>query len=434
MSIWKTIKKPQYLFTQRLGISAHHVFAAPMMRKILAEPEIFPKPVYLQKILQRNLGLGLLADNSPTWKPAHDHLVKMFAPDKIEVLFTNSMLQESQSLAKAWETKGTSINVEQDLRHLSAGIIGKAIFGEPVPELGIDIMVSATEKLANPNLSIPATLIFMTCKYMGLPLNPVGTMPASERRAAQELDKVIYPYTARRKEAESADPGNILDHLIAYRDETGQPLTDRRIRDHIVTFIAAGHETTATALTFAIRELTDQPYIANKIKAEVEEITNGAPLLPEQISKLHYTRNVFLETLRKHPPVFSMSREAMKHRVLEDTASGDIDIRKGDYVYFYIEKMHHNDDIWPEPEKFLPDRFTDKKNLREIFLPFSAGPRVCPGQSLAMTEGVTVLAQLCRSLQFTLEKDAEGKTRLFTLRPKGEILIGARPAPSPSGF
>lgn len=161
--------------------------------------------------------------------------------------------------------------------------------------------------------------------------------------------------------------------------------------------------------------------MVGKVRAEVDKITGGQALRPGDIGALSYTRTVFLEGLRRHAPVYALAREALADRTYDS-----IKIRKGHLVTLFGEAVNTDKTIWNDPETFNPDRFKDNRDFRNLFLPFGAGKRICAGQSLALNEGVAAIAQVCRAMDLSLEKDIESKARSFTMRPVGDLVLGAR--------
>ncbi len=411
------IKGPRYNFGRIGGLAQHQIADPAVMRKILGEPDVFPKPVYLRKLLERNMGRGLLADHTESWAPARRHVAPVFTPGAVEALFSGAIFEETGMLAARWEKQGGSDDVLRDMRLMAGRVIGRALFGG-FSDAEADVTMATTGRLLRPSF---ARIPYFFCKVFRLPFDPVGGMSRAEKQAAAAIDAVIYARMADRSPPSAQTHRDILGHLAAYRDkDTGRPFTPRQIRDHLLNFMIAGHETTASALTFAVRELARQPDIAGKIRDEVAAATGGGMLEMKHLRMLHYTRGVFLETLRINPPVFALPREATA-----DRQYGDIKIKKGDSLILAFEAANNDPGLWEDPDAFRPERFARENALREIFLPFGGGQRACPGRSMAMVEGVAGLATLCGAFDLALKQDITGRSRVVTMQPAGTLAVTA---------
>jgi cytochrome P450 len=208
--------------------------------------------------------------------------------------------------------------------------------------------------------------------------------------------------------------------LSAADPETGRTMTDCEIIDNLMTFISAGHETTALALAWTFDLLSRHPDVEQKAFAEIDAVTAGQTLTAEHVSKLAYTRRVFSESMRLYPPAPIITRTALRAFRL-----GDYLIPDGTVMYVPIYAVHHQASIWKDPERFDPERFAPeaiKARHRYAYMPFGAGPRVCIGNAFAIMEGVVVLAVLLQKFRLCTKSSAPPKPIMkVTLRPKGII-------------
>jgi cytochrome P450 len=219
----------------------------------------------------------------------------------------------------------------------------------------------------------------------------------------------------RRRTGERHD--DLLSLMLDAKDpETGEGLTDVDVRDNILTFVAAGHETTALALTWTFFLLSRHPEIETKILTEIANVTGGHELEARQVADLAYTRQVIMESMRVYPPVAMVVRQPTR-----DMSIGGIDVGPRDNVFVPIYAIHHHKRLWPNPEVFDPERFTPdaiKSRHRWSYLPFSAGPRICIGMGFALLEAAAILATLLPSIHATSQPDFKPTPKLrVTMRP-----------------
>ena len=225
-------------------------------------------------------------------------------------------------------------------------------------------------------------------------------------------------------------PRDILTLLLEAADpETGQGLGDVEVRANIVTFIGAGHETTANALSWSLYLLSQAQDMRERVEREVDAVLGERAPAPDDLARLVFTRAVIDEAVRLYPPVPFMSRAALR----EDRI-GNMRIPKGSLVVAAPWVLHRHRLLWEAPEAFDPDRFMPDRRAaidRFAYLPFGAGPRVCIGASFALQEAVIVLASIVRAARLELAGGHEVRPlHRVTLRPQGGLpmLIRLRPS------
>ena len=210
--------------------------------------------------------------------------------------------------------------------------------------------------------------------------------------------------------------------LAATDPETGRTMTDEEIVDNLMTFITAGHETTALGLAWTFHLLALHPAIEAKVLDEVGDVTQGQPIGSDHIAKLSYTRQVFSEAMRLYPPAPIITRTAIRDFVLGEHA-----IAKGTVVYIPIHAVHHHSALWDNPKAFDPDTFipeASKARHRYAYMPFGAGPRVCIGNAFAVMEAVAVLAVLLPAFKVAAALVTPPQPIMrVTLRPKQSLLM-----------
>jgi cytochrome P450 len=220
--------------------------------------------------------------------------------------------------------------------------------------------------------------------------------------------------------------------LLLARDEDGDGggMSDKQIRDEAMTLFLAGHETTANALAWTWYLLARHPEIYARLQAEADAAAPGGRSTPrfEDLARLSYTLQVFKEAMRLYPPAYALARQAM-----EDVEIAGYHIPRRAIVLLSPYLLHRDPAVFPDPERFEPDRFTpdaERARPRHAYLPFGGGPRVCIGSAFALMEGQIVLATLARRVTLRLaapDRPVEPDP-MITLRPRGGIpmIVGRR--------
>ncbi|MDG4864655.1 cytochrome P450 [Streptomyces sp. T-3] len=229
-------------------------------------------------------------------------------------------------------------------------------------------------------------------------------LPSRARReflaARTLLDGFVYGLIAERRHAD-APPDDLLTRFLAARDEkTGERMSDRQLRDEVVTMFLGGYETTALSLVWAFSLLSRHPGAERRMRAEIAEVCGGREPSADDLPALSYTRALVQEVLRLYPSVWTLSRSP-----LEDDEIGGCRVPAGSQVFISPYLMHRHPGFWPNPEGFDPGRFAACASggvPLYAYLPFSRGPRRCPGASVALLEVPLVLARILQSYRLTL--------------------------------
>jgi cytochrome P450 len=215
--------------------------------------------------------------------------------------------------------------------------------------------------------------------------------------------------------------------LAASDPESGRTMTDEDIADNLLTFVTAGHETTALGLAWTFLLLARHPEHEARVLAEIDEVTAGEPVRPEHIARLAYTRQAFSEAMRLYPPAPIITRTATRAFPL-----GGFMVPQGAVLIVPIHAVHHHATLWESPERFDPERFAPepaKSRHRYAYMPFGAGPRICIGSAFATMEAVAILAVLLQAVRLrSRADDMPAPMMKVTLRPKkeAEMLIERR--------
>jgi cytochrome P450 len=207
--------------------------------------------------------------------------------------------------------------------------------------------------------------------------------------------------------------------------KSGRKMTTEELRDNLLTFIVAGHETTALTLSWALYLCAFDPAVQDRARAEAQSVLGTRSATAEDVARLPFIRQVIDETLRLYPPAAFLSRTAQK----DDELCGR-EVRRGDTVILPIYALHRHKKLWENPDRFDPGRFAPgHKTDRFAFLPFGDGPRICIGANFAIQEAVIILATLLARFRFARIPGKDPKpVMILTLRPEGGVWLSVTPA------
>ncbi len=239
------------------------------------------------------------------------------------------------------------------------------------------------------------------------------------RETKKMADRAIESRVARGTEGVP----DLLDLLLAGEDpETKRKMNTAELRDNLLTFIVAGHETTALTLAWSLYLLAFDQEVQDRARAEAKEVLGDRAATGADVEKLKFIRQIVDEALRLYPPAGVVSRTAQK----ADTLGGR-EVRPGDTVMIPIYALHRNYRLWDEPDAFIPDRWEDGRPVdRYAYLPFGDGPRICIGSSFALQEAVIILASLVARFRFTAVEGLQpDPVMILTLRPDGGVWLTA---------
>jgi len=220
-------------------------------------------------------------------------------------------------------------------------------------------------------------------------------------RGRHYLRAIVTQRVAERRKSGVRNEDLLSLLLDASDPETGEAFSDTEVIDNILTFIGAGHETTALALTWTFYLLSNHPEIEAKILAEISEVCGGSELQADQVARLEYTRQVVMEAMRVYPPVAAVGREVMAPFMMSEHQ-----LQAGNRVLIPIYAVHRHKLLWENPEIFDPERFAPeavKARHRFAWLPFGAGPRICIGMQFALLEAVAILGTLLPAVHLRVQ-------------------------------
>jgi cytochrome P450 len=394
---------PKWLFPPFVA-----VFSADGIRDVLGRNDAFAERCIVHEEVRDMAGDSLFVLPNEQWRPRKRALQPVFTKQNVRA-FGGHMARAAQVFVDAW-SRGGEVDLDLESRRITMQSLGRSV-------LGIDL---------NERAEVIAEHMHVASSYTAdralRPLRAPRWLPTPARRRARMAVAEMLAVTNEILQACRADPTRdapLVHALIAATDpETGLPLSDEDICNDLLIFMLAGHDTTATALTYALWVLGHHPEVQERVAAEAAEL-GDRELTPADVPRLGYTVQVFNEALRLCPPAAGVGRVAVR-----DIDVGGYRIEAGTLVAVGIYALHRDPSIWPDPDTFDPDRFSPENvadRPRWQFLPFAGGARSCIGEHFARLETTLALATVVRSMRVR-SLDADFPVEVpFTTVAKGPI-------------
>ncbi len=372
------------------------------------------------KKLRHVLGNGLLTAEGDFWLRQRRLLQPAFSAARLAG-FAAPMVTATQEMAQSWETAARlsePIDVADEMMRLTMRIVGETLLGTDVTGEASDVGAALTLVIDEVSHRIHSPWSFRERL-------PVASNRRYERALAR-LDQAVQRIIDQHRR-QPAGRDDLLAILMAAKDEeTGAQMSDKQLRDEVMTFFLAGHETTAKALTWTFYLLSQHVEVRSRLKREIDTVLGGRAATAEDLPKLAYSKLVIQESMRLFPPVWGMARMTMA-----DDQIGDVTIPGGSPVLLSQYVTHRHRGFWDNPEGFDPDRFLPERSEGRhpyAYFPFAAGPRICIGNHFALIESVLILATVTSrwSLNLIPGRPVVPKARI-TLRPKDGLFMTAEP-------
>lgn len=309
---------------------------------------------------------------------------------------------------------GRTFRVQPRTQAITLDIILRTVFGVDEGERLERLRASVSgliEEFSNPTLMMP---------WFQIDLGPRSPWGRYVRHRAR-TDALLHEQIEERRREGTEGRDDILAMLLDARREDGSPLSRAELRDELMTLLAAGHETTATALAWTFHQLAEHPRVQARVHAELDRVSGGDEIDPEGSSALTYLDAVIKETLRLRPVIGGIGRVLQAPMTI-----GGWDLPAGTMVGPSIHLTHRNPDVWPDPSRFDPDRFADPKKVSPYaFLPFGGGTRRCIGMAFALYEMRIVLATVLSRHRVLPAPGKRVRTsrRSVTMAPSGDMPI-----------
>jgi cytochrome P450 len=358
-------------------------------RVLVTEESKFGKSGFIQEAGEKFIGNGLFASEGEFWRRQRTRMQPAFYRERIAT-YTDPMVEFSAETADSWTT-GETIFLQEEMKRLTLRILSTALFDHDVrgADSSIRDAVRDVARALNEKSDAGSVDAFLP-EWVPTPTN------RRYRRAVDRFDDAIEHLIEDRRDEPPGD--DFLSILLHATDEDGEKMSEKALRDEIATFIFAGHETTALALTYCLYLLSTHPRVRRNLLAELDTVLDGDAPTMADLGALDYTDKVVTEALRRYPPAYVVFRETK-----QDVVLGDYRIPEGTSLtlpQFVIQ----NDERWfDDPGTFDPDRWTPemKADLPEYaYFPFGGGPRHCIGMRFANAEIRLVLATLAQRVEF----------------------------------
>ncbi|HTU52162.1 MAG TPA: cytochrome P450 [Acidobacteriaceae bacterium] len=343
--------------------------------------------------------------------------------------YAEMMVERGAAMRANWQP-GQTFDMSAAMMELTLEIVARTLFATDVTAAirEINDEVNVIMRLYNYLIALPRAESYLRWPIPGL---------IRFRKARARLDAQVYRMIAERRAA-NEDRGDLLSMLMTARDEGetaaavghSRPLppagmSDRQLRDEVITIFLAGYETVANALTWTWYLLSENPAAAERMHHEIDEVLQGRLPTLEDVPRLRYTEMVFAESMRLYPPAWAMGRQSTQ--IIE---LGPYRLPAGTYFFFSQYILQRSEEFYPEPLRFDPERFTPEQKAvrpRFTYFPFGGGSRQCIGEAFAWMEGVLILATLAQRWSFHMVPgqavDVQPK---ITLRPKYPLMMVAK--------
>jgi cytochrome P450 len=398
--------------TRFFYVPAYFIYHPDYIEQVLAtNSRNFIKPLsFRTPFFHRLVGNGLLTSEGEFWRRQRRLAQPAFHRERIAA-YARVMVKDTEEMLKTWRD-GEIRDTHRDMMRLTMEIVTHTLFNANVSD-DADKVARALGVLVEP-FSSQATLKWILDNRLPTPTN------RRFHKVAAQLDEVIYRIIGQRRANGNQEQGDLLSMLLQAHDEDGSQMTDKQLRDEVITLFLAGQETTALTLTWAWYLLAQHPEAEARLWQELDEVLAGRTPEATDVPQLKFTEMVAKESMRLYPPAYVVGREAV-----EACEIGGYQVPPGMQVFMPTWVVHRDSRFFDAPKEFKPERWTPEfiSNLpRYAYFPFGGGPRVCIGNSFAMMEIVLLLATVAQRFRLNLvSKHPVELQPAMSLRPRNGI-------------
>ncbi len=374
------------IVTIRLGSTPVYIVNSPdLIRRVLVvDSPKFETGLLLDKV-KPFIGDGLITLRGANHRRHRRLLQPAFHRTRV-ARYADVMRSLATTRADSWQ-EGQPIAADREMMELAMAVVGKTLFATDLNQDAVDEIVSAMPILLD---GIAKRLLAPTDLLEKLPTAENRRFNAAIHRMHEVVDHIIADYRHT-----GLDHGDLVSMMLMARDEqSGEGLSDEQVRGEVLTMVAAGTQTTATTIAWALHTMSIHDDIQDRAYAEIRDVLGDRAVASEDIERLEYIRRLVTETLRLYPPAWLLSRRAID----EVTLGGQV-LPPGASIFFSPYAVHRDPTIFPDPDRFDPDRWLPERAKaipRPGFIPFGAGNRQCMGEGFAWVEATVVLATILR--------------------------------------
>ncbi|EDP6342043.1 cytochrome P450 [Campylobacter jejuni] len=365
-------------------------------RMMVDEVREFPKSAFLHELLSPLLGESIFTTNGEVWKKQRELLRPSFEMTRINKVF-NLMSEAVADMMDRFSKypNHAVIEVDEAMTFITADVIFRTIMSSKLDEEKGKKILNAFVTFQEQSVHTAMRRMFRFPKWLSYVLGDRKRAKAGDV-IRQVLSDIIKP---RYDMADNAEFEDILGSLLLVVDaDTNKRFSFEEILDQVAMLFLAGHETTASSLTWTLYLLSLYPKEQEKAYEEITQVLQGGAIEISYLRQFKYLTNIFKESLRLYPPVGFFAREAKK-----DTQVRDKLIKKGSGVVIAPWLIHRHEEFWTNPHGFNPSRF-EGEYKKDAYLPFGVGERICIGQGFAMQEAILILANILKTYKLELEE------------------------------
>ncbi|EAK6270131.1 cytochrome P450 [Campylobacter coli] len=368
-------------------------------RMMVDEVKEFPKSAFLHELLSPLLGESIFTTNGEVWKKQRELLRPSFEMTRISKVF-NLMSEAVSDMMKRFEKypNASIIEVDEAMTFITADVIFRTIMSSKLDEEQGKKILDAFVTFQEQSVHTAMRRMFRFPKWLSYVLGDRKRAKAGDV-IRQVLSDIIKPRYDAVSSGKAENFEDILGSLLLVVDaQTNQRFSFEEILDQVAMLFLAGHETTASSLTWTLYLLSLYPDEQEKAYKEIIQVLQGENIQISHLRQFKYLTNIFKESLRLYPPVGFFAREAKK-----DTQVRDKLIKKGSGVVIAPWLIHRHEEFWTNPHGFNPSRF-EGEYKKDAYLPFGVGERICIGQGFAMQEAILILANILKTYKLELEE------------------------------
>jgi cytochrome P450 len=417
LSIIPDIATRQPMVSGKTGKRWHMVMDPEALKRVLLEKlDDYPKSDVTKNLLRPAIGESLFVAEGAHWRWQRRAAAPVFSHRNVTNLGPIMSAAAQNAASRITQAMPRALNMYDEMVRATFEVISDVTFSG---DQGFDR--AAVHRAIDQYIAEAGRVSLLD--MIGAPVWFPRPGRLFAGRAVKQMKSMADQAIESRKAAPPSDIPDLLDLLLAGEDpDTKRAMNTAELRDNLLAFIVAGHETTALTLSWALYLCAFDPTVQARARSEAQSVLSGRTATAQDVPNLPVTRMIIDEALRLYPPAALVSRTALKHDTL-----GGRDIRPGDTVILPIYALHRSHQLWPQPDQFNPDRFANRKQIQRFtYLPFGDGPRICIGASFATQEAVIILATLLARFRFTpVPGKQPDPVMILTLRPQGGVWLQA---------